>query len=199
MPANNPNVARVVMRFLRDTREQINTFHVTKSPPAPLAIADLASIVGEFYTWWQQDRRNTEWNQSTLLDITATKLDPNDPIQHVMNVSEQGQEASVPSAGNVSASVSARTGLAGRKFRGRNYHTHMPEAYVSNADLISQIWVFALGVCYQGLLTLLSNSTFGPFQRVIFHLSTNTFTPVITTIVENVVDSMRRRLPKRGI
>lgn len=196
MPApNNPRVARVAMLFQRDTRTLVNTFHVAKA--TALTAADLINIAGIFSSWWNTQYRPYASNAVALKQIQVRKYDPSDPLAYDLDISppSAGQQALVPDAASVTQTASWRTGLAGRKYRGRFYAVGLPENFVTNDDAITSPETAALGNAASSLIASVVAAT---FQLVVFHKVDNTFTQILTAIVENLVDSQRRRLANRG-
>jgi hypothetical protein len=106
-----------------------------------------------------------------------------------------GQTAAESSPSNVCLCVSLRTGLSGRRFRGRKYFSGIPEGMVTsnviNSDLCDEL-VTAINDLIAALAT---NET--PLAVVSLVQLTVTF--VVTAIcVDLFVDSQRRRLTGRG-
>jgi len=196
MPApNNPRVARVAMLFQRDTRTLVNTFHVVK--PTPLNAADLITIAGLFSSWWNTSYRNYSSNNVLLKQIQVRKYDPSDPLAYDLDISppSAGAVVQTPDTAATTQTASWRTGYAGRKFRGRFYAVGLTEVATANDDSIGSPTTATLS---NAALSLITSVVAASFQLVVFHKLDNTFTQILTAIVENLIDSQRRRLANRG-
>lgn len=102
---------------------------------------------------------------------------------------------------NVSLSVSFRTGRTGRSRRGRNYWLAIPGNKVT-ANVVDNLYIDDIISSYEELLTVV-----GPdWEWVVVSLRSNNnwretalVTPITEVlVVDDVVDSQRRRLPGRG-
>lgn len=196
MPApDNPLVAKVAMLFARDTRTFVNTFHVAND--VALTASDLINIAGLFASWWNTAYSEYSSNDVALKQIQVRKLDPSDPLAYDQDIGpvSPGQQASEADTGATTQTISWRTGFAGRKYRGRIFAVGLPEGFVNTDDSItSPQTTFLASAASQ----LLSDLLAAGFKLVVFHKSDNTFTQVLTAIVENLVDAQRRRLASRG-
>jgi len=195
-PPDNPLVARVAMLFGRDSRTFVNVFHVLS--PVPWDIAGMTALAALFADWWNDDYRQYSSGEIALEQVQVRKLDPDEPLAYDLNVSppNPGLGATAPDTGATTQTMSWRTGLAGRKFRGRNYAVGLMEADVANDDSVTSVRTATLAAAAGSLLSRLIISG---VQLAIFHKIDNTATAVLTTVVENLVDSQRRRLANRGV
>lgn len=196
MAENNPSVARVVLNVVRDTRHFVNTFHATRLDEAELNAADLESIGNVFADWW-----NNTYNQRCMPNIVGqsvvvTKLDPSDPLQdESILVTGGSYGAGTIEPADATLSVSWRTGLAGRKHRGRFYIFSLSSAYTTSLDTITGGEAsLLLGAANDLIVRMAAASK----QLVVFHRSDDTFTPIVSALVETNIDSQRKRLPGRG-
>jgi len=196
-PPNNPAVARVALTVLRDTRKFVNTFHMSRSDGAVLGAADLVNMGAVIADWWLNSYRTAVPSNIVGSDIVATKLDPSDPLQNTTYIAAPGNYAGgTVSPGDVSGAVSWRTGLAGRKYRGRFYDFAPPQQVINTNDTFSGGYISLLSTVGSYLLTHLATAA---LKGVIFHRSDNTATTITNVIVDQLVDSMRNRLAGRGI
>jgi hypothetical protein len=104
--------------------------------------------------------------------------------------------------GNVALCVSFRTEARGRSFRGRNYVPAVPESDVAG-NTISSGFIDPIVAAYSELLVPgdVVTGTWGVVSR--FANGVERTTGILTSItavlvVDNTVDSQRRRLPGRG-
>lgn len=195
---NNPAVMSVVLRFLRDSRILENVLHVVRADGAALGLTDLSQITNAVVSWWFNTGKNTCPAGITLQDVVATKLDPSDPLQDTALSGVPGVEVTNASPAGTTLSVSAKTGKAGRKFRGRMYWVGLREDAISQADTLSSTKLAAIVSAVAQLNADIAAALPG-YLRCIFHRATNTYTPVTQTVADVNVDSQRNRLQQRGI
>jgi len=197
MPAsNNPAVARVVLTVQRDTRKFVNVFHMARSDGGVLGSADLLNMATVVAGWWSNNYRHSCTSLIVGESVVATKLDPADPLQETLyiNAPGDGSGADIEPA-NVTGAISFRTGLAGRKYRGRFYHFMPSGDQITNSDTFTGALLSTFTALGNALL---SQAATAALQVIIFHRVDDTFTKVNTTIMDQLVDSMRRRLAGRG-
>jgi hypothetical protein len=201
-PPNNPNIVKVAMIFQRDTREFVNTFHVHSD--TGWNVSSMTTLANSVVTWWTTVYRLTSTAQVALAAVQVRLYDPLNPLAVDIPVSPPvaGTRGTTAEAGNVSVAMSERTGLAGRAFRGRIFAPCVGESDVTITDTLISAAVVLFG-------NAIANLVFGalPAGNIlhIFHRPglvpkprDNTSTPVITYVVESLVDSQRRRLSGRG-
>lgn len=196
-PPNNPSVARVALEVIRDSRHFVNTFHISRVDNASLTASDLDTITNLFANWWLNSYRTSCKSVIVGERIVATKLDPVAPIQDTLSIAAPGSySGGNPTAADVSGAVSWRTGLAGRKFRGRFYHFGIPTDAFTTLDTMTGSFITQLTTIGTQLMVDLAAAN---LKAVIFHRISNTYTPVVGLVVDQLVDSMRTRLAGRGI
>lgn len=194
-PPNAPLICRVSMVFSRDTRQFQNTFHIYRS--AGWSIATMTSAAAIFAAWWTNNYKSFVWSGVSLVQIQVRNYNPALPLayDYTPAAPEAGLVNTPPDPASATLSTSWRTGLAGRKYRGRFYTVGMVEAHSQDNDTVTSAYVIAAGAAASALL---ANVVAGGLSLMIFHRIDNTFTQVVSTIVENLVDSQRRRLAGRG-
>lgn len=198
MPApDNPAVAKLAMIFTRDTRQYVNTFHAVRVAGGAITFSDLQGMAATLADWWADNYRQQVADDLVLTQVQARKLDPDDPLAWDLNISPAlaGTRTQAPAPGNATVSVSWRTGLAGRRFRGRFYSVGLCEDQQNDNDTLVSTVVTGLSLAAATLRALMTGQG---FNLCIFHAILNTFTPINASVVESLVDSQRRRLAGRG-
>lgn len=196
-PPNNPRTARIALIVDRDTRKFINTLHMARGDDGILALPDLTSMANVVADWWQNSYRHSCIPAVVGEQVTATKQDPSNPLQAVAFINGPGDVVSpVTEPGNVTAAVSWRTGLAGRKYRGRFYHVGFDGDQRNSNDTIQGAYLALLGTLAQYLL---NHAATAALKLIIYHKVGDTYTDINTVITDQNLDSQRRRLPARGI
>lgn len=194
-PPFNTSVVRVTIFGTRDTRQILNTFHV--SNPTGWSLSTMAALANDVQTWLNGQYKGLIPAVYSWYLISVRLYDPSNPLAYDLSISPPivGTFTGTAEAGNVTATLSLRTGLAGRKYRGRLYVAGISETALGVLDLLTSGWVVQAGTVAQALLTALN---VGARALTIFHKLTNTYTNVNGYAIENIVDSQRRRLPGRG-
>lgn len=197
-PPNNPAVAKLTLLGNRDTREWVNTLHVAKTSGS-MTGTDLHIICLAIKAWWDAAYK-VVFPAGIVLDvIEARKLDPSDPLAEdfTTGLPSAGTNANtLLEAGNVTETISWRTGFAGRKYRGRIYIPGVAQAFANQDDRATSPLVALLTTAATQLI--LGVATAGPYELAVFHKFDNTYTAITQFVIEAILDSMRRRLPGRG-
>ena len=188
-------VIRVVLKFTKDTREYQNVLHVQKA--TPVVFSDLVVIANEAVDWWNTNYRNGANVQTCLYAVIATDMSVEGGMQYTADVSPAscGTVGSNPEPGNVTATISWRTGRTGRRYRGRTYVVGLTEPVVSDFDTLvggAITWMASSAVDW--ILRALGAS----LPPVVASFTYATAEEILSAVIENVVDSQRRRLPRRG-
>lgn len=200
---------QVDLRFRLDDQWLSNTFYASKIVGTPTS-AEMATLGSLVVGWYTNDYRNQLPTAVTLNEIYLRDISQQSgPILSVTST--------LPLAGaltgqvlpnNVTFTVSLRTGLAGRSYRGRIYVTGIRFADVASSEPNSLVAARANGIVasWNALRNaLLVNLQ--PYQMCVVSRYTNlaprttaVVTPVTNVLaVDRVLDSQRRRLPKRGV
>jgi hypothetical protein len=194
-PPNNPQVVKVTMLYRRDTRTFVNTFHLKDS--AGWDITKMQNAANDARDWWNTSYRLSQPAQVALYGVQVRLYDPANPLAYDLAVSPPiaGSQSGTSEAGNVTATISTRTGLAGRKFRGRMFVPGIAEVYANPDDTATSAFVAALA---GAAVAFVGTAWHGGYQPAVWHFATNTATPIISAVISNILDSQRRRLPGRG-
>jgi hypothetical protein len=194
-PPFNVDVVRVTIFGTRDTRQVLNTFHVSNT--AGWNLSSMATLANDVVSWISTSYKTLVSTPITWYLVSVRLYNPSNPLAYDQSISPPiaATQAGPAEAGNVTATLSLRTGLAGRKYRGRLYVAAISENHVAQNDLLTSSYVILAGTVTQALLTAMN---VGTRAIAIFHKLTNTYTNVNGYAIENIVDSQRRRLPGRG-
>jgi len=191
-----PDTARSAIRMQQGGRQRVNVLHFRKL--GGFTAGELNTLNVALMAWWEAVIRPQMPNNLTLVDITSTNID--DPIQEqdvqpcVTNCT--GTIAGEPEPGNVTGTISWRTGLAGRRYRGRSYWPAMLTTQTNNDDTIFSGLVLAMAAAAGNLL--FANLGAGVVPAVASRVLLAS-TPITGWVIDNVLDSMRSRLPGRGV
>jgi hypothetical protein len=188
----------LVLRYFRDSRIFENVYHVSKLLGGVISGVDIDNAVDAAIAWWNATGKGLFPGSIQLADVTATKLDPADPIQLVVPVGVAGTLAQTILPANVTLAVGNRTGLAGRKFRGRTYIPGIGSSWINVLDDVTSVGLATIVTGLSALDAFLTGET-PALTEVIFHRATNTHTNVQSHTADVALDSQRRRLPERGI
>jgi len=198
-PPNNPQVARVTYQMHRGTRVFENTFHLARA--AGWSPTTLATAVDAAYTLWNTYAKPALPGNIALYNVHGVVYDPTAfpyVYDHPVTPELVGTLAGTIAPGNVSLTVSERANLAGRKYRGRMYWPALINNHINSDDSVNAA-ITALLATFSSNFLATFNSGAGTGSLSIFHRNTNTYHAVASIILEAIIDSMRRRLPGRGI
>jgi hypothetical protein len=204
-----PNTALAEIRMTADLQQVENTlwFEFADVPTAE----QLVTLATNLTTWWGTVIQPIVWEGVQLREILCTDESSETGAQGVFATADPtfGELALPPLPTSVSLAVSFRTGSRGRSFRGRNYVVGLVEDQTDGANTFTDAVVSAFQAAYAGLITVASDSDCTwvvasrfsgvdgdgkPIPR-----ETGVTTPITSVlVVDNVVDSQRRRLPGRG-
>jgi hypothetical protein len=192
---NQPFIAHVTMVFSRDSRIFENTFHLFKA--AGWTLTTLMQAAVDTVSWWNLYYKFCCGNGVALTTVQIRLYDPANPLAFDQPVSPPvaGNQAATMEAANATLTFSWRTGRAGRKERGRIYLVGLTEPSVNTNDTVTSAQLAQMATAAAQFVSIIWSNGVVP---AIFHRATATYTPINSYVLENVVDSQRRRLPGRG-
>lgn len=192
-----PNTVRAVLRFQQGTEERQNVLHYHKDSGVPND-GDLLTIATTLSNWWSAVGKGMSASNLSLFEIVVTDISVANGHQLSQPVSPPvaGTRGADASPGNVTVTGSWRTPNTGRRFRGRSYWPGLVESDTTVDSLLTGAAVTALSAVFSNLLFGYVPTGYTlAVKSGVAHIAT----PITRVIVENTLDSMRRRLPKRGI
>jgi len=198
-----PETVLVEMRMGIHGQKVENTLYFQRS--GGWNTAGATTLANDLLIWWTTLLSVVLSTQIELVEIAVSDLDVVDSFQVVVPSPAPRPTGGAPAEAlpnNVSLAVSFRTGRRGRSFRGRNYIVGIPETAAINSQVTSAFAIYIQG-SYQGIPSAVSSS--GGVWGVASRFNNNAprtvgvFTPITSvTVVDDVIDSQRRRLPGRG-
>ena len=203
-----PNTIAIDAIYLLDSQRVENTLYFEK--PDGWTIGEITDFVTALRALIQEELLPLLTAGISLVEILARLLDTASSIGFSLpgTPGNGGGVGGGAAPNNATFTVSFKTGLTGRSFRGRNYVPGIPDdARVGNiidADFITGLKVFygdvrALASEHEAVWVVVSrfsgvDSDGKPIPR-----TTGVTTPILSvTTFDNVIDSQRRRLPGRG-
>lgn len=207
IPVANTVLAEI--RMTADLQQVENTLYF-EFPAAP-TLASMQTLADDLQAWWIASYAGQIWSGVELREITLTDLTSSSGPQltQVPPSGTLGDLSNPPLPTSVTLTVSFRTALRGRSFRGRNYVVGLVESQTTSANEIDSTTIAAWASTYTDLFAVAADA--GVTWVVVSRFSgvdgsgnpipraAGVTTPVTTVvIVDNVVDSQRRRLPGRG-
>lgn len=193
------NTASVAMIYSQDDEHTENVYHVQGT--AAWTVSSLTDLATAFAGWENSTAKlhratNTGLEKIYIRDLTTQ-------TGHVVEVAEtiNGTDAGTPLPNNVTIALTARTGIAGRSFRGRSFWIGLTASalagggsYISNGALSTLLSVMeALRTTTfpnSGQLVVASFRSGGAWR------SSAVLTPITNfSVADTGLDSQRRRLP----
>lgn len=195
------NVCLVETRMTYDEQKIENTLYFQfDAAPDETSMTELATDIMD---WWTGHYKNIVVNAVELRSVVVTDLSTDSGPQVTLPADEAiGAAGTSPLPANVALSVSFRTSQRGRSFRGRNYVSGLPVSALVGPNEFSPTFLTAVTSTYEAIPDgITGTQIWGVVSR--FHnkapRTAGVFTPITTVVmVDNIADSMRRRLPGRG-
>lgn len=204
-----PATVLVEFRMTADLQQVENTIYFTFQDP--YGATEMTALGEDMVTWWVANLAPLIWSGVQLREVVVTDLDSatGPQVSVIPATTTFGEQNLAPLPNSVSLTVSFRTALRGRSFRGRNYVVGLVEAQTSGANVVDGATLAAYINAYEGLIAIAGAN--GADWVVVSRFSgvdgngdpipraTGIATPITTVlVVDNVVDNQRRRLPGRG-
>lgn len=191
--------AEIRMQFDSQRIENTSYWHAESA----LEASDLTDLANDLIAWWIANFAGLVADGVQLREVTATDLSTStSPSVTVAADATFGSGGTNPLPSNVALCVSFRTSSRGRSFRGRNYISGIDRNNLIGPNEFNSGYLTDVVTAYNALVDASSaGMTWGVFSR--FHnkvaRTAGVFSPILTVLcVDNLVDSMRRRLPGRG-
>lgn len=204
-----PGVIQVDVIYLIDSQRVENTMYFEKGDGWTLE--DISTWLEELNTLIQSDLLPFLSSSLQLIELVARLLDTASSIglSFVPSPTPSGGVTGDYMPNNVTYTISLKTGLTGRSFRGRNYVPGLPKGDADGNTIQSDLRTGLLAF-YNLLIT--NAAAFGNPMVVVSRYSgvdpvtgkpiprvTGLSTPVTTAATfDQTLDSQRRRLPGRG-
>ena len=204
-----PEVAECKLIYSDDNQVCMNTLYFSFG--ATPSAADLTLLAADVGAWWGSYIAPAVCNVVFLDEVIATDMGSQFGAQGTADPVIQGGVTTEQAPNNASPCISFRTGFRGRSFRGRNYIVGLPNANL-NVNIVDFDFQDAIRSAYQRLIDKTAGITNPAWDWCVVSRfsgvdtngkpvprTTGIFTFVSEVLfVDSVVDSQRRRLPKRG-
>lgn len=197
-----PNVAKVAIEQRLDGEPVVNTLHFYNANG--WSNASLTTLGTAIQGWWINGLSPNLSTNLVLEQIVATDLSAQISPQATVESGSLliGDIPGDSAPNNAALCVSLRSAFRGRSARGRNYVAGIPDS-ARTRSRVDDTFITAIVDAYEQLLTVgpQTSSTW-----VVVSTRSNkqpraegVFLPVVSVlVVDNVLDSMQRRLPGRG-
>jgi len=201
VPAPDVCLAELVMQL--DGQVVENTLYFEAS--AGLDVGLMATLGAALVTWWTDFIAPGVSDDLLLTGVNLTDLStatsPGVFVPVVPAVPGEGTSPAEPN--NVALCVSFRTAFRGRSARGRNYVVGLQQSQVTNSHVNAGVGDFFITAYQQlqGAGDFVAGLEWGVLSRFSGGdpRTSGLFRPIIAvTVVDNTLDSQRRRLPGRG-
>jgi hypothetical protein len=199
IPAENTAVVKMV--FQTDGGEALNVLHFSNpSGWASSSLLDLALAVDQA---WEDNVRLLVAPTVLLKEVTAQDVSVDEGAGNSVTVLAAGTNASAALPDNCTLAISFRTGFAGRSRRGRLYHVGMTEAQAVGDKLAAGAQAVFL-TAYETMFSDIAAAVPDTLHVIVSYCHDGAWradalvTPVNGYIVDDTMDSMRKRLSGRG-
>lgn len=191
-----PNTCVAAFLVLGGPDTQVNTLWFEGT--GPFTPADLDGLGILLVDWWHDEIAPFMADDFYLSGIRLTAQDSESAPSLIVTAADSGLVASPPLPNNVSATVTFRTALRGRSFRGRNYVIGLCEDQVSG-NIVNNSVVLGYLDAYDKINGLIVGEPLVPVHVVCSHFALNAARPVgVTTPVTSYdmdafIKTQRRR------
>lgn len=199
-----PNIMHVEVRCTRNAQHIENRFHFNNL--AAVAPADLMTIATLVWNWAENDYLPIQSTEILLNEVVATDLTTINGAQatYAPDATTFGGVGGYALPNEVSLAVSLRSASRGRSARGRAFILSLSDAQMADTNSISSGMATAMAGVFNTLIA--DADTNGTPLTIVSYRSGNAprvggpvYFPVVNAlIVDNTVDSMRRRKPGFG-
>lgn len=197
-----PSICQAELIYAFDTQVCEIVLHF--EPTTALTPTKMTELGAYLVAWWNTNLKTLTPPQASLTAIKLTDLTTNiaPVVNYGVGLPIVGTNASPSLPNNCAMVITKRTLLRGRSYRGRIYHIGLNEAAVTTNTVLST-YVTSCLVAYNILLSFVTASA--TWDMVVVSRFENNAprvtadsNQVVSLDCDGVVDSQRRRLPKRG-
>lgn len=193
-----PQTVEVVLTLQNSTTGQnyVNVFHYKIVGPGSVSHQDLVDAAELIATQYWGAIRQALGSAMKLLQVVARDISvlSGEAYTSTTNSGASGTQNNDLAPGNTAMAVSWRTAATGRRNRGRTYVGGMTEPDISG----DRVFGSTLSAIINAALVLLNNAPNGNLRFAIRSIKDIASKYVTAAVIETVLDSMRRRLAKRG-
>lgn len=181
-----------------------NVFHVLVPDEENPTLATLTAIATVFGEWWDDNVKTIQSANATLREVYAKDISQESGSEYAYTTGLPADGSNVYEAepGSVTLCVSLRTARSGRSYRGRSYVIGLTENQV-NGNQVTSVAAAAWLAAYDALVASFESSAYS--LAVLSRVNAGVTRPVAAlepiinaVLVDNNVDSQRRRLAGRG-
>lgn len=204
--ATNETVAGVEMRYTAAGSKVENTLWFHKTSGMAVVSSDLEDLTETLHTWYLGSLKAIQGAGCVLREIYARGAlpDPAPVWTRAAAPTDFGSALGQLLPNNATFTIAFKTGFSGRSYAGRNYAVGMTEDQSANS-IAAPAYIELLQDAYNGLASSLVSAG-GHFIHVVYSQVSGgvprvegVWTPINTyIIVDDTMDSQRRRLPGRG-
>lgn len=198
---STPGLIKAEFRYTWAGQLVENVIHINNNGVNPSS-AQLVSLGGALKSWWQGNLQALQAGSVELREIYLETYVGFLSISHTEVVAEDGSNVAESMPNNVTLCMSLRSGFTGRNRRGRLYHIGLSVDQVNHNTvltstrnaLLAAYSALQAAIDTEGMIWVVASFTFNgePLSEA------DTVPITAVTVVDDTVDSQRRRLPGRG-
>jgi hypothetical protein len=174
--------------------------------PDDPSFIDIVNLADGLNTLWVANMLPLQSEDITFrnVEVIAQNMSPGITFTSTLNTGDIGGAATPSVSNSITLAVSFRTGVTGRSNRGRNFWLGLAATSV-NDNVVSGVAISAILAAYGNLIG--SGSVAGDWKWVVAsrfsagepRITGVTSAIVSVSVVDDVIDNQRRRLPGRGV
>ena len=198
-----PNTAEIIVRGVMGGQEIINTFYGQMT--GGYTLADIEALASAVDGWVAATYKALLASNYTYVSTEVRGLNAIIDLSATNNTSAgAGTNGSSTFANNATLSVKRGTGHTGRGARGRIYLPPPPANALLDDNHVTATYVTGVQTALVALDAIISGAGWIPVMVHRVEAGVPLAVAVVFTVIEwivvdNVIDSMRRRLPGRGV
>jgi hypothetical protein len=199
-----PYGVKMIFEWTEDGQICINVMWCAKLSATAVTLSDLVNIVTDM-DQYRTNLRSMETSSKQVQKLTAIDWSVEDGQQSVLlpGANLFGANSGDRTPNNVAIVQSLKSGYTGRSRNGRSFMSGITETMLTANNLVSAATAAAYAAAYQTFKTALNADGYTPIVASFVSNGaprvTALGTAITTLIIDQPTDSMRRRLPGRGV
>jgi len=197
-----PNAVEILLKGTMAGQEILNTFYGTLEG---YALADIEALAAALSTWVTSDWLPLMGTNYHFDNVTVRGLNAAVDIETInASAAGAGSAEGEVTSNNCALAIKRSSGFTGRAARGRIYVPVTAAAIDPTNDTVFDAFAADILTALDAMDTVITTQGFLP---VIVHrvsagvplIEATVYTLIEWVVVDKVIDSMRRRLPRRGV
>lgn len=184
----------VVIKALNRGQQRVNVIHYSYGNNPRPTVAQLIALLNGVNTNVVTGLQDVSANTCVYYELDARDIQDAGGAQASLAINRTGSRAGGVAPGNVAIVMSKRSGIPGRRNRGRLYTHDLDETMIDGDNVTSSLQSLLVQLGVDMLLALVSNY----FTAAIASKTAGSSVPMTSVQFDTITDSQIRRLTGRG-